>query len=60
MLNLQIALSHDQAAALAQLIKRITWSSLRENAANDDEAYEMQRALEEVRKGLVEQGFDPR
>ena len=60
MLNLQIALSHDQAAALAQLIKRITLTSLRANAANDDEAYDMQRALEEVRRGLVEQGIEPR
>ncbi len=60
MFDLQIALSDDKAAALAQLIKRITWSSLRENAVDDDEAYAMQRALEDVRKALVEHGFDPR
>lgn len=60
MLNLQCELSQDQASALAQLIKRVAWSSLRENAIDDDEAYVMQQALEQIRRSLVEHGIDPR
>ncbi len=60
MLNLQCELSQDQASALAQLIKRVAWSSLRENASDDDEAYAMQQALEQIRRNLVEHGIDPR
>jgi hypothetical protein len=60
MLDLHFELSPVQAQALAQLIKRIPWSSLRESAVDDDEAYAMQDALEQVRGALDEQGFSPR
>lgn len=60
MVNLQFELSQDQADALAQLIKRIPGSSLRENATDEDEAYAMQDALNQVRVALSDQGFSPR
>ena len=60
MLNITVELSNDQALALAQLIKRIPLSDLRSNAQDDEEAYSMQSALEQVRKALSEQGCSPR
>ncbi len=55
-----IEMAAAEAAALAQLIKRLPWTSVREWAVDDQEARDMQAALEQVRKGLVEQGFHPR
>ena len=60
MLNITVELSNDQALALAQLIKRIPLSDLRSNAQDEEEAYVMQGALQQVRKALSEQGFNPR
>ena len=60
MLNITVELSNDQALALAQLIKRIPLSNLQSNAHDDEEAYSMQSALEQVRKALSEQGCSPR
>jgi hypothetical protein len=60
MLNITVELTNDQALALAQLIKRVPLSDLRSNAQNEKESYDMQSALEQVRKALSEQGFNPR
>ena len=60
MLNITVELSNDQALALAQLVKRIPLSNLQSNAQDDEEAYSMQSALEQVRKALSEQGCSPR
>ena len=46
--------------ALAQLVKRIKWSELRGNAIDEEEAYVMQEAVEQVRRALSDQGFSPR
>lgn len=37
----QLELSDSQALALAQLVKRIGWAEMRQNATSDAEAYEM-------------------
>jgi hypothetical protein len=60
MLNFLVELTDAQAMALAQLTKRITLSDLRSIAVDEDEAYVMQAALDQVRKALSEQGFNPR
>lgn len=60
MINITVEFSEVQALALAQLVKRITFTDLRSNAVDDLEAYTMQEALEGVRKALDEQGFNPR
>jgi len=48
------------ALALAQLVKRIGWTELRQNAVDDDEAYKMRQAVSEVARALAEAGFEPR
>ena len=48
------------AQALAQFIKRVGWSEMRQNAVDDAEAYDMRDGLDQVRKALQEAGYDPR
>jgi hypothetical protein len=48
------------AQALAQFIKRVGWSEMRQNAVDDAEAYDIRDGLEQVRKALQGVGYDPR
>jgi hypothetical protein len=48
------------AQALAQFIKRLGWSEMRQNAVDDAEAYDIRDGLEQVRKALQGVGYDPR
>lgn len=52
--------SQEEALALSQLVKRITFSDVRQNALDEAEAYLMLDALNEVQKSLREAGYDPR
>jgi hypothetical protein len=52
--------SQEEALALAQLVKRITFSDVRQNAVDDAEAYLMLDAINEVQKALRGAGYDPR
>ena len=58
--TLRLELTGSQAMALAQLVKRIKLSDLRANAADEEEAYVMQEAVEQVQRALSDQGFSPR
>lgn len=60
MVNVAFELDESQALALAQLVKRVGWSEIRQNAVSDDEAYTMRDALGELAKALRESGFSPR
>ncbi|NNP68929.1 hypothetical protein [Acinetobacter sp. Ac_5812] len=48
-----------QAKALAQLIKRIGWSDIRLNAADDGEAFQMTTAVTKLQDALARQGYTP-
>ena len=56
--NVQIAfdLPDHPAAALAQFVKRVGWSQMRECAV-DDETRDTRDALEQVRRSLAEVGY---
>ena len=56
----QLELSDSQALALAQLVKRIGWAEMRQNATSDAEAYEMRDALASLQKSLANAGLTPR
>ena len=60
MVNVAFELDESQALALAQLVKRVGWSEIRQNAVSDDEAYTMRDALGELAKALRESGYSPR
>ena len=55
-----IELEAAQALALAQFVKRVGWTEIRQNAVDDDEAYEMRTALGFLANALREAGYAPR
>ena len=60
--DIQIAfgLPDHQAEALAQFVKRVGWSQMRECAVDDDETRDIRDALDQLRAGLAEAGYAPR
>jgi len=60
MVTFTVELTSFQAEALAQFVKRVTWSEIRQNATGDDEADEMQISLMLVQTALREAGYAPR
>jgi hypothetical protein len=60
MITVTTELSDNQAMALAQFVKRVGWSEMRGCAVDDEEAYEIRAALEQLRRSLVEAGLSPR
>jgi hypothetical protein len=58
--TVQIDLPQDLAWALAQLLKRIGYSDCRNLAQDDEQAYQMIQATEQVRRALAQVGVAPR
>lgn len=58
--EVSIWLKPAQALALAQFVKRVCWTEVRQNAVGDDEADLMMDAMNEVAKALAEAGYAPR
>jgi len=60
--TIEVELTDAQALALAQLVKRLTWSDLRGCAIDDQEAYTMRDAVDRVRSALADcsPGYSPR
>lgn len=56
-LNLE---SEDEAWALAQFVKRLCWSHMRECAVDDDEAREIRAAIYRLQSALTDAGYAPR
>jgi hypothetical protein len=53
-------LSPDQAAALAQFVKRMRFDIARGIASDDAEAFEMMAAVDALRAALSDAGYNPR
>ena len=49
-----------QSMALAQFVKRVTWSEIRGCAVDDAEAYEIRDAISKLQEALAEAGYSPR
>lgn len=58
--KITVVLTDSQAEALAQFVKRIGWSEIRQNATGDDEADKMRDGLGVLQKALQEVGYAPR
>lgn len=58
--ELELPLTHWEAMALAQFVKRTTWSQIRENAVDDNEAYLMRDAIDNLQIALRKYGYAPR
>ena len=57
---IEAGLSNAQAWALAQFLKRVSWSEIRGCAVDNNEAYLIRDSLELLRDNLTEQGCNPR
>ncbi|WP_055137525.1 DUF7706 family protein [Pseudomonas corrugata] len=53
-------LTDAQTLALAQFVKRLTWSDMRGRAVDDDEAYEIRDAVGKLQNALTRAGYAPR
>lgn len=53
-------LSHEEAMALAQLVKRLTWSDMRGCAVDDAETYVIKDAVGKLQDALGRAGYAPR
>lgn len=58
--SFDVILDAEIAAALAQFLKRVTFSTCERHAAGIDEAYRINAALSALRRVVNEAGFDPR
>lgn len=56
----EVELSSAQALALAQFLKRVTWSEIRSCSVNDEECYSIRDSLEAVQQPLNMAGYNPR
>lgn len=53
-------LSHEEALALAQLVKRLSWSEMRGCAVDDNECYVIRAAVGKLQDALGRAGYAPR
>lgn len=53
-------LQSEDHEALAQFVKRLTWTDMRACAVDDEEAYAIRDAVDRLGKALAEQGYAPR
>jgi hypothetical protein len=60
MVTFSVTLNDELAKGLAQFLKRVGFSEMRQNAVDDVEAYIMRDALDQVRSALQKAGYDPR
>jgi hypothetical protein len=58
--EVNIQLTHREAQALAQLVKRLGFSDCRALATSDIEAYLMMDGINQIMKALAEEGYAPR
>ena len=60
MITLTVETNDQDAYVLALLLKRLTFSAVRECARDEAEAYSMLSGIYAVQKALAEQGYNPR
>ena len=60
MIQFSLTLSEQQAWALAECLKRMSYSDYRAHAVDEAEAQQMRDATEALRRALVDAGINPR
>jgi hypothetical protein len=58
--RIDVELPPAEALALAQFLKRATWSAMRECAVDDAECYLIRDGIDKVRTALADAGYAPR
>ncbi len=58
--TLSLRLDENETMALAQFVKRLSWSDLRGCAVSDEESWVMKSAVDKLQQALREEGYAPR
>ena len=58
-ITLNVKLTDNEAWQLAQFVKRITFSAVKDHAENDENAHTMLYALDQIKGALAQQGYAP-
>ncbi len=58
--RIDLDLSDSEEQALAQFVKRVTWSAMRECAVDEAECYEIRAAINKLQRALADAGYAPR
>jgi hypothetical protein len=59
-IRINVELPPAEALALAQFVKRLTWTAMRECAVDEAECYEIRAAIDKVRRALSDADYAPR
>jgi hypothetical protein len=58
--RIALDLPDEEAQALAQFVKRVTWSAMRECAVDDAECYQIRAAIDKLQRALADADYAPR
>ena len=58
--RIDVELPPAEALALAQFVKRVTWTEMRACAADEAECYQIRAAIDKMQRTLAELGYAPR
>lgn len=59
-IRIDVELPPAEAQALAQFVKRVTWSEMRSCAMDEAECYQIRAAIDKVRRALADADYAPR
>jgi len=59
-IRIAVDLPDEEAQALAQFVKRVTWSAMRECAVDEAECYQIRAAIEKLQRALADADYAPR
>jgi hypothetical protein len=59
-IRIALDLPDEESQALAQFVKRVTWSAMRECAVDDVECYQIRAAINKLQSALADAGYAPR
>jgi hypothetical protein len=59
-IRIDVELPPTEALALAQFVKRVTWTEMRACAADEAECYEIRAAIDKVQRALAAVDYAPR
>ena len=58
--RIALDLPGEEAQALAQFVKRLTWSAMSECAVDDAECYRIRAAIDKLQRAIADAGYAPR
>jgi hypothetical protein len=58
--RIAVDLPDEEAQALAQFVKRVTWSAMRECAVDEAECYQIRAAIDKLQRALADADYAPR